>query len=529
MPGETGESIMVLSKTRGWLVLAVPGIAVLLMVAFVGLGSASAATTHYIAAAGSDAANGTSTSTPWAHLPGMPNCTNNCASYSPSAGDRFIFKGGDTWGAASLGIDWEWDGTSGAPIYVGVDPAYFTGASWTRPIFNCQNTSCSKATFGNIIWIAGDYVTFDNIEFTGYQQSGGGNLIGVYGNNDEIEHFYMHGWSRTAGSGGSNSFAVSNNWSGGGARGTRVHDNVIDGSDSPNKDFMGGVLHGDMVYNNVIRYVYNGMNGLFNDVHGNLVEHNYVSTSGDHCNMVFVQAVFTGTKLSMYNNVVRNAGCAGGMTFWMLGNTGCSGCTSYAYNNLIYGNGMDSDKGISIGSHPSDGTTGTYYIYNNTIDPEGGSCMGNGEPSPRSTTHYANNHCINSSTICDGTGTTCSNDGGNLTQTLAQASADSSPHLDQYTSSETYPFSPIASTNSTVGAATNLTALCSGNLAALCNDSSYANYDTVNHRVVMRAAVTRPATGAWDIGAYQFSTSQVPVPPPPSLPAPPTNLTGVIH
>src|SRR6267142_1721560 len=98
MPGETGESIMVLCKSRGRLGLAVPSIALLLLLTFAGLGNASAATTHYISkSTGSDSNNGTAKTSPWAHLPGMPSCTANCASYTPGAGDQFILMGGDTW------------------------------------------------------------------------------------------------------------------------------------------------------------------------------------------------------------------------------------------------------------------------------------------------------------------------------------------------------------------------------------------------------------------------------------------------
>lgn len=54
--------------------------------------------THYIDfAAGSDGNNGTAKGTPWQYAPGMPGCSSNCAAYSHSAGDHFIFKGGVTW------------------------------------------------------------------------------------------------------------------------------------------------------------------------------------------------------------------------------------------------------------------------------------------------------------------------------------------------------------------------------------------------------------------------------------------------
>src|ERR1039457_6529579 len=147
----TGESTMVWAKGKTWIGfrLGVLGICLLLMIASVGLGTAEAATTHYIAANGSDSNNGTSTTTPWLHAPGMPNCTGTCASYTPQAGDKFIFRGGDTWHFGNSGASpytggtWDvhnWFGTSAATcmyegtqtgcIYYGVDLTWFSGASW---------------------------------------------------------------------------------------------------------------------------------------------------------------------------------------------------------------------------------------------------------------------------------------------------------------------------------------------------------------------------------------------------------------
>ena len=59
---------------------------------------------YYISkSAGSDTNAGTSEGSPWAHLPGMPSCSNVCASAVPTSnnnaapGTGFILKGGDTW------------------------------------------------------------------------------------------------------------------------------------------------------------------------------------------------------------------------------------------------------------------------------------------------------------------------------------------------------------------------------------------------------------------------------------------------
>src|SRR5262249_20707628 len=142
------------------------------------------------------------------------------------------------------------------------------------------------------------------------------------------------------------------------------------------------------------------------------------------------------------------------------------------------------------------------FVYNNTVDTgggAGGSCVGNGESSPRSTTHYRNNHCIAASVICEATGTTCTNDGNNLAQTESQANAAG------YMPNQTYAYSPTSASSPTVLGGINLAVSCIGNLGALCNDISYPTYDTVNRRAVMQSVTPRPLVGAWDSGAYQFS------------------------
>ena len=431
----------------------------------------------------------------------MIGATGTVASYTPVAGDSFVLYGGDTWVASDLGINTCpsgcWNGTSGAPISITVDKTWFTGASWARPIFNCQNTTCTL-TGGSVMWLYSDYWILDNVEFTGYRQTtGGGNIITTIGAGVEVKNTYIHGFSRDSGSSGNNSFAFSTNFSSGsGGAGSSFHDNVIDGSDSPNQDFMGGVLHGPAVYNNVIRYVYNGMNGVFNDIHANLVEYNYVATSGDHCNMIFPQDLFSGTTIKIYNNVIRHAGCSGGTVLFTLANSSNTSAIAYQYNNVLYDNATASSEGIGSGGH---NPTGVYYDYNNTVQASGSNCFGNGEaPNTKSVTNWENNHCISGLAPCIGTGTTCNDLGGNITQTLAAANSAG------YNASQTYAYSPISSGSPTVGTGNNLTGSCSGALADLCADTTYPEYDSVNHVVVFRSANSRPSSGAWGSGAYQF-------------------------
>jgi len=216
---------MVWSKARTWSGFhsAVPGIALLLLVTVAGLGNAMAATTHYIAANGSDSNNGTSNTTPWQQAPGMPNCSGSCASYSPQAGDRFIFRGGDTWHFGNSGASpytggtWNggaqpWKGTSSNPIYVGVDQTWYSGTSWSRPILNGDNptstsavTSCAYQIGSNNVMATlanTSYVVFDNFEMTGLCQNSTGApfshdiyMIESADSNNTFEHLYIHGWT----------------------------------------------------------------------------------------------------------------------------------------------------------------------------------------------------------------------------------------------------------------------------------------------------------------------------------------------
>jgi len=347
-------------------------------------------------------------------------------------------------------------------------------------------------------------VTFDNIEITGYKNTAGagGAIVGLNQTGDIASNFYIHGWSRDSNT--AHMYAISAHVSG-----SQVFNNIIDGSDSPNKDFMGGVLHADQLYNNVIRYVYNGTNGVFNSVHDNLIENNYVAADGDHCNMMNVQAPMSGTTAYAYNNVIRHAGCSGGVVMFILSNTTCSNCSTYEFNNILYDNDISSGGGPGNGTHTP---TGIYYDFNNTAQTEAAPCAGNGDPlnnTGLATSDYGNFHCISSqATLCLTTSAVCNNQGGNLQQTLSAANSAG------YTSSEAYAYFPSASSSPTVGAGTNNSSLCStiasSNAAAgtACkSDTTYPEYDSVNHVVTMRAANSRPTSGAWDTGAYQFSGS----------------------
>jgi hypothetical protein len=193
------------------------GIALILMIIVASAGNAAASTIHYIAATGSDSNNGTSTSTPWLHAPGMSACTGSCASYTPAAGDQFIFRGGDTWHFGNSGATpytggtwtWTWSGlssscdTSDNPaavrtscVYIGVDTNWSAGSAWTRPIMTGDNptsttavSSCAHTVGTNndfLIVNNNAFAVFDNLEWTGMCQSIPQSSSNNYGNGQNI-------------------------------------------------------------------------------------------------------------------------------------------------------------------------------------------------------------------------------------------------------------------------------------------------------------------------------------------------------
>lgn len=139
--------------------------------------------TYYISTSGSDAAAGTSKATAWAHHPRMRGFTGN---YVHAAGDHFVFKGGDTWAVACFPWTITQGGISGTLDVYTVDVTWFTGGSFTRPIFDGGSTVLGNGIAGSQVYVTASYVTFDNLEFANHRSDKGnpsyGNMtIALYG------------------------------------------------------------------------------------------------------------------------------------------------------------------------------------------------------------------------------------------------------------------------------------------------------------------------------------------------------------
>jgi hypothetical protein len=528
----------------------------LFLVAFTG--SVEAATYYISSSIGDDTRTSTQAqnpATPWAHLPGMNGCTSNCAAKTPAADDRFVLRGGDTfqvpssWNCVSgncpshTWINWQWSGTSGHNIYVGnsgsgADASFYAGASWSRPKFwggNAITTTppqyCTvDNTNTNWFLVNQSYVTVDNIEWYGLCTSDDvGEMLNFgAGTNLVLSNHYVHGWSHatfmcpsppsgcTGTSDGNN--LVDDYWLFGGSSsqsgnaGVRILYNVFDGEDT-SKDWGIPIKPGgyEIAYN-IFRYASNFV--IANNVHSfhdNLLEYKIISynVGPSHGNTYEEnsESAAVGTNY-VYNNVLRhnqNGSDSGDVNFWP---AIPPGLTEWIFNNVFYDDNnclTGSGGNFFLLQTATSGTNGTARIANNTL--ANGNCQIH--PSNIALNVSAqNNHFITlqslnfTSQFQNSTSSPLTDQGGHVYMTPTTATSQG------YVSSNSY--APTSGSNSTVGTGNNLTSSCSGELAPLCSDTTYAcSYDTTNHKPVCpaRTPVTRPSTGAWDAGAYQYASA----------------------
>lgn len=511
---------------------------------FLFVGSA-AATTYYISAsAGSDSNNGISKSTPWAHLPGMANAAGIAAGHTPVAGDRYILMGCDVWPNASFAINWIWSGTAGNQIYVGGgDKTWYNttncSSGWNRPIFNGGRAVVTGGGNKNdFIVLNGNYVTIDNIEFTGlfwtnsYTGFGETSYIAKGGGiADAITNNYFHGWSYSATTDAF--YAILGNTSNTDT-GSYAANNIFDGSDT--SGVSGNAIYGSpgVVYGNYCGHMANCFVGEFSSVHDNLIEYLQPHFDGGHSNAIeattdipygrWAGGGYSGIGALYYNNVIRHL-ASGIVSLWP---APWNNTTTYIFNNVIYdvdnGNVMNLNGDALAGAPYGGGlTTNNTAECGPNSDPTGACTSGANTPLP--TSNWVNNHYITSN------GTPVSGNAvGTDTHVLQLLST---ANKQGYSSGEAFAFSPTSATNSThVFTGSNLTSTCSSSplLAPLCQDTTYAiSYNTTNHTVTSpaRATTTRPTSGPWDAGAYQYGATNSSGPA--NSPNAPTSLTVVVQ
>jgi hypothetical protein len=475
-------------------------------------------------ASGLDTNNGTSEGSAWAHLPGMPTCTKTCSSTTPAPGEGFILKGGGSWPNANFPIKWTWSGSSGSPIYIGVDQTWYSGSSWAQPIFDAGSAAIPGSYNEFIRMLSQTYVTIDNLNMQNFYWDGAGsfgalNYIVVSGGNYiTLNHLYLHAWTHHASSDGTtdeNCMIVLGDSNPPYESNSIFENGVIQNSDGDN-DSCYGFYSWSNLENSVIHDIPNG--ALFSSanpktISGNLIYNITKSFGGVHANAL--ETVGSGT-VYVYNNVIHDLALGESL---MIGN---SNETDYVWNNLFYNLGGGGD---SVGPEfpQSNGFTGmSIYLWNNTVvTGNGNSCFiwVSGFTGSFNTVAIQNNHCITTGSV-NNTGFTVATytASNNVLQTPTVAAGQG------YTASETYAYSPAGAAASTIGAGTAICGVaetCTGNFAALAKDTSYAcTQQTVSGVVESvcpnRKVLSRPSTGSWNAGAYQGQ-----------VPAPPIGVTGV--
>jgi hypothetical protein len=586
----TGESITMSSNKGMWIGFrsAIPGIAFLLTVTLGGVGTAMAATTHYIAANGSDANNGISTATPWAHAPGMPNCAGNCASYQPAAGDSIIFRGGDTWhfGNSSAtpytGGTWSWNwngsstncdvtssgGSTSGCIYVGVDQTWFSGGSWSRPIMNADNgltpnpgvwgdtvASCSYqiGTHNQMLNAGNTDVIFDNFEWTGLCEGTGPSDFkhsmiedASQTGHNQYSNMYAHGFTHVA-------FGASSGCNGatttcfnmffihgqGLSHSTIGPYNVCDGSDSDPGGFGCVNATATTVIYNIFRNNAQVIWGSCHNDHDNIVENIYGTGDGSaHGNLWECNSSTSDAIHVFYNNIIRNntgfahAGSADTKFDW------CSNGTStyYEFNNVMYnvgaGNYWNTYTGGLCSASPS-----PQFLFNNTFD---SSNTGAAIECNTGLT-IVNNHFITNGAITNSTGNgACASVTNNTVQTVSVAEQATQEFFSSVTNTcsndPNAPCSPI-STSATVGAGINETNTYCSALAAssdpaitiagtACQNATGNGcaYSTSNHTVSCPRNALTPRPGTGAWDNGAWAYNSGDQPP-----SPPSGLTAVVH
>jgi hypothetical protein len=522
------------------------------------IAASASATTYYIAANGNDSNDGTSTSSPWLHAPGMTGCSGTCASTTPQPGDNFILRGGDSWhynsaqgSPVGLPWNWKWNGSSSSCqlnagagtvaktscIYIGVSESWYSGSSWARPKLNLDNalstsrpSSCRyDDTSVNAVNLGGQSsLIFDNFELLGacWQGNTNSSWVTSYGTQVELSNNYIHGWTY-----GSNSSA--DDYAGFGGNMPKANyilcdHNVFDGVDS-SLGATQGAASGMAIYNtckeisyNVFSHVSNGCICNPASVHDNLFQYLYEPQGAQHGNIIETNTAQSVTgPVYFYNNVMRHTNEGVGVWLETVNEN------MYIFNNVSW----HYRESTSTGANGTDGsncymvdqssTSVQAYFFNNTNDyPCNFSTLNGAMP----TISFANNYYIGypssslSSTYSMAAPTV------DLGHELFQS--ESAANSEGYTTNNNY--APTSSGDATVGFGQVLSSsicntMLNGSASAACKNGMVGvTYDSLNHAPVAGQLVAR--NSSWDVGAYEFSQGSVS-----NQPAPPSGLSASVQ
>lgn len=459
---------------------------------------------------GSNYNAGTSEASPWKLAPGMVGFT---GSYTPEAGDVFIFEGGDTWPNSVFPLTASGSGSADHYDYYGADPYWYRGPDFTKPTFDAGRSNISGSYDGFLDLNDRDYIEIDDLALTnwtatGIRTYGGCDAIGIgssSGTEDQhiiINRVTVSGVSVDLTSSEDGDCAVIQGYTAAPFAGSSVVENSTF-TQTAGTDHSYGVAIDCVgtIENNVV----NGFLGQLypcghGTVSGNRLENCAYSdgatsfppnASGFHADAIQTNGA-DGT-FYIHDNVVDGTGGNGqGECESML--IGNSGETDYVWNNVLAN--LDGN-GIGLTQESSPGVDA--YIWNNTL--EGGfgrACLRAGHTGTWNHIAFQNNLCITVGTGgeegvitggADGVSASTLNIDHNVVLTPARAASNG-----YAPPSGTHPYQPQSSSAlPTTHAGTNLTGHCAGSVSGLCLTTSSAGE---------LATSSRPSSGAWNAGAY---------------------------
>ena len=428
-------------------------------------------------------------------------------SYAHRAHDCFYLRGGVRWPHAVLPLRISRGGNASARDYDGPDPSWYAGAAWSRPIFDAQGTPVAGGANSYVIE-NGDYVTIDNIEFTGWRQNaatgyGTCSMIDFRTNTHELlDHIYVHGFVNTVEASDTECMVVKAQTGGSEGGLDTIQNSVFAGNPNSYMEVGRSINY----WHNNVMHDFIGMmfpgGGHDGEIDGNLAYNcGYPSfpansTGGHHADLLQSNpSESTPFNLYIHDNVFHGSG-ADSDDECELGLLGNPGETDYLWNNVVW-----DVQGNSFAYPQSSGRHGSgFYAWNNTIDASisltSTPCFRNTGSGSIGAVHVQNNHCISKSSFSNGLRARSLRVDHNIRQTSRQASAAG------YASNARFAYFPRTRRSSTVNAGIDLSAHCAGRLAGLCRETTYGAIEAPGHRVrvVVRRPLTRPQGGAWDVG-----------------------------
>lgn len=132
--------------------------------------------TYYVDfTSGANTNNGLGKDTAWKTHPGMQSAeactgTGSDPSYSHSAGDVYIFKGGVTWPLACMPLTISQNGTAENVDTFTVDETWYSGASYSKPVFDGENGIGSGGYLVNLSF--SNYVKINGLKLVNVGESG---------------------------------------------------------------------------------------------------------------------------------------------------------------------------------------------------------------------------------------------------------------------------------------------------------------------------------------------------------------------